>query len=83
MSKRNNLAVAAQTAHPTIPIVLKKTFPNKPEGCLDRIRFGEPVAQVYNNEDRAWWNHVDNDKVYEAISSDFFQAYVRLMTAIA
>lgn len=30
-----------------------------------------------------WWDLVDNDKVYEAISDDLFQAYVRLMTAIA
>lgn len=32
---------------------------------------------------RPWWNHVENNKVYEAISDDLFQAYVRLMTAIA
>ena len=78
-----NIAVAAQIAHPTVPIVLKKTLPNKAESRLDRVRSGEPVAHVYNDEDRAWWNLVDNDKVYEAISDDLFQAYVRLITAIA
>ena len=78
-----NIAVAAQIAHPTIPAVLKRTLPNNVESHLDRIRQGEPVAQVYKDERRPWWDHVDNDKVYEALSDDLFQANVRLMTAIA
>ena len=77
-----NIAVAAQIAHPTIPIVLKRTLPNEAESRLDRVRLGKPVAHVYN-ENRAWWDLVDNDKVYEAIRDGLFQAYVRLMTAIA
>ena len=77
-----NIAVAAQITHPTIPIVLKRTLPNEAESRLDRVRLGKPVAHVYN-ENRAWWDLVDNDKAYEAISDDLFQAYVRLMTAIA
>lgn len=78
-----NIAVAAQIAHPTIPAVLKRTLPNNVESHLDRIRQGEPVAQVYKDERRPWWDLVDNDKVYEALSDDLFQANVRLMTAIA
>ena len=77
-----NIAVAAQIAHPTIPIVLKRTLPNEAESRLDRVSLGKPVAHVYN-ENRAWWDLVDNDKVYEAISDDLFQGYVRLMSAIA
>ena len=78
-----NIAVAAQIARPVIPTVLKRTLPNKAEIHLDRIRHGEPVAHVYKGERRPWWDLVDNNKVYEALSDELFQAYVRLMTAIA
>ena len=78
-----NIAVAAQIAHPTIPIVLKKTLPNKAESCLDRIRLGEQVAHVYKDESRPWWNLVNDDLGYKDISNDLFQAYIRLLTAIA
>ncbi len=50
---------------------------------LERILNGEPLTQVYNNETRAWWDLVDDDAVYDAISHDDFQAYVRLEEAIA
>ena len=78
-----NIAVAAQIAHPTIPFVLKRTIPTEKESRLERISGGEPLAHVYQDEKHAWWDLVDNDKVYEAISDDMFQAYVRLLTAIA
>lgn len=77
-----NTAVAAQIAHPTIPFVLKRTLPNEAESRLNRISAGEPVAQVYHGQTRAWWDLVDDNKVYEAVSDELYQAYVRLMTAI-
>ena len=78
-----NIAVAAQVAHPTIPFVLKSTLPAETESRLDRIRCGEPVAQVYENESRPWWDIVDDNMVYEVISEEPFQAYIRLISAIA
>ena len=50
---------------------------------LDRILSGEPLAQVYNTETRSWWDLVDDNAVYDTISNDDFQAYVRLVEAIA
>ncbi len=78
-----NIAVAAQVARPTIPFVLKSVLPAETESRLDRIRCGAPVAEVYRDKSRPWWDLVDDDKVYEAIASDQFQAYVRLISAIA
>ena len=78
-----NIAVAAQVAHPTIPFVLKRTLTSEAESRLDRICCGAPVAQVYENEPRPWCDLVDDDKVYNLIAEEPFQAYVRLITAIA
>ena len=77
-----NTAVAAQIAHPTIPFVLKRTLPNEAESRLNRISAGEPVVKVYQEQSRAWWDLVDDNKVYEAVSDELYQAYARLMTAI-
>ena len=78
-----NIAVAAQIARPTIPFVLKSVLPAETKSRLDRIRCGAPVAEVYRDESRPWWDLVDDDKVYETIASDHFQAYIRLISAIA
>ena len=78
-----NIAVAAQIARPTIPFVLKSVLPAETESRLDRICCGAPVAEVYQDESRPWWDLVDDDKVYETIATDQFQAYVRLISAIA
>lgn len=78
-----NIAVAAQVARPTIPFVLKSVLPAETESRLDRIRCGAPVAEVYWDESRPWLDQVDDDKVYETIATDQFQAYVRLISAIA
>ena len=78
-----NIAVAAQVARPTIPFALKSVLPAETESRLDRIRCGAPVAEVYRDESRPWWDLVDDDKVYETIATDQFQAYVRLISAIA
>ncbi len=78
-----NIAVAAPVARPTIPFVLKSVLPTETERRLDRIRCGAPVAEVYRDEFRPWWDQVDNDKVYETIATHQFQAYVRLISAIA
>ena len=78
-----NIAVAAQIARPTIPFVLKSFLPAETESHLDRIRCGAPVAEVYRDESSPWLDLVDDDKVYETIATDQFQAYVRLISAIA
>jgi hypothetical protein len=78
-----NIAVAVQGARPTIPFVLKSVLPAETESRLDRIRCGAPVAEVYRDESRPWLDQVDDDKVYETIATDQFQAYVRLISAIA
>ena len=78
-----NIAVAAQVARPTIPFVLKSVLPAETESRLDRIRCGAPVAEVYRDESHPWLDQVDDDKVYETIATDQFQAYVRLISAIA
>lgn len=78
-----NIAVAAQIARPTIPFVLKRVLPAETESRLDRIRCGAPVAEVYRDESRPWLDQVDDDKVYETIATDQFQAYLRLISAIA
>ena len=78
-----NIAVAAQIARPTIPFVLKSVLPAETESRLDRICCGAPVAEVYRDESRPWWDFVDDEKVYETIDTDQFQAYVRLISAIA
>lgn len=78
-----NIAVAAQIARPTIPFVLKSVLPAETESRLDRICCGAPVAEVYRDESRPWWDLVDNDNIYKVIASDKFQAYVRLISAIA
>ena len=76
------IAVAAQAARPTIPFVLKSVLPAETESHLDRIRCGAPVAEVYRDESSPWLDLVDDDKVYETIATDQFQAYVRLISAI-
>jgi len=78
-----NIAVAAQIARPTIPFVLKSVLPAETESRLNRICCGAPVAEVYRDESRHWWDFVDDEKVYETIATDQFQAYVRLISAIA
>ena len=78
-----NIAVAAQIARPTIPFVLKSVLPAETESRLNRICCGAPVAEVYRDESRPWWDFVDDEKVYETIATDQFQAYVRLISAIA
>lgn len=78
-----NIAVAAQIAHTTIPSVLKSVLPAETESRLDRICCGVPIAEVYRDESRPWWDLLDDDKVYETIATDQFQAYVRLISAIA
>ena len=78
-----NIAVAAQIAHPTIPSVLKSVLPAETESRLDRICCGAPIAEVYRDESRPWWDLVDNDNIYKVIAADEFQAYVRLISAIA
>lgn len=78
-----NIAVAAQVARPTIPFVLKSVLPAETESHLDRICCGAPVAEVYRDESRPWWDFVDDEKVYETIATDQFHAYVRLISAIA
>ena len=78
-----NIAVAVQGARPTIPFVLKSVLPAETKSRLDRIRCGAPVAEVYRDESRPWLDHVDDDKVYDTIATDQFQAYVRLISAIA
>ena len=77
------IAVATQAARPTIPFVLKSVLPAETESHLDRIRCGAPVAEVYRDESSPWLDLVDDDKVYETITTDQFQAYVRLICAIA
>ena len=74
---------AAQIAHPTIPSVLKSVLPAETESRLDRICCGAPIAEAYRDESRPWWDLLDDDKVYETIATDQFQAYVRLISAIA
>lgn len=76
------IAVAAQVTRPTIPFVLKSVLPAETESHLDRIRCGAPVAEVYRDESSPWLDLVDDDKVYETIATDQFQAYVRLISAI-
>lgn len=78
-----NITIAAQVAHPSIPFVTKGTMTAETEGLLDRISHGEPVAQVYEGENRPWWDFVDDNRVYGTISGDLFQALVRLNTSIA
>ena len=78
-----NIAVAAQIARPTIPFVLKSVLPAETESRLDRICCGVPVAEVYRDESRPWWDLVDNDNIYKVSAADEFQAYVRLISAIA
>ena len=78
-----NIAVAAQIARPTIPFVLKSVLPAETECCLARIRCGAPVTEVYRDESSPWLDQVNDDKVYETIATDQFQAYVRLISAIA
>ena len=78
-----NIAVAAQIARPTIPFVLKSVLPAETESRLDRICCGVPVAEVYRDESRPWLDLVDNDNIYKVIAADEFQAYVRLISAIA
>ena len=50
---------------------------------LDRILSGEPLSKVYSTETRSWWDLVDDNAVYDTLSNDDFQAYVRLIEAIS
>ena len=77
------IAVAAQAARPTIPFVLKSVLPAETESHLDRIRCGAPVAEVYRDESSPWLDLVDDDKVYETITTYHFLVYVPLTCAIA
>ena len=78
-----SLSIAAQSAHPSILPVPDGTPSSESGTRLDRIRRGAPVASVYRGESRSWWDLVDNDKVYEIVSREDFQAYVRLVAATA
>ena len=77
------LSIAAQAAHPAILPVLDGAPSSESETRLDRIRRGAPVASVYRGESRSWWDLVDSDRVYEIISREDFQAFVRLVAATA
>ncbi len=77
------IALSAQCAHTTNPVILKRNLPNKVESHLNHICHGESITHIYKDESRPWWEFVDNDKVYETISDELFQTYVYLMTVIA
>ena len=36
------------------------------------------IIDTYKGETRDWWNHVDEDAIYEAIGEHEFDVYVRL-----
>jgi hypothetical protein len=76
-------SVPAQEARPLFSIIPNNGISSESKNRLDRISNGEPVATVYQDENRSWWELVDNDMVYTAIDSDDFQAYVRLIIATA
>ena len=78
------ISISSASAH-VAPTALSVSFNSvsDAEQRLDRIRYGEPVARVYCGESRAWWDLVDDDLVYTAIADEQFQAFVRLITALA
>ena len=39
------------------------------------------IIDTYKGETREWWNHVDEDAIYEAIGEHEFDVYVRLFGA--
>ena len=83
MSMRNNLAVAAQTAHTTTPVVLKKTSRTEAESNLARIAAGQRVIDVYRGQERSWWHHATPETVVAAVSDNTLQGYARLLAAIS
>ena len=83
MSMRNNLAVAAQTAHTTTPVVLKKAPLAEAENNLTRIAAGERVIDVYRGQERSWWHHATPETVVAAVSDNTLQGYARLLAAIS
>ena len=74
---------AAQLAHPTLSLATNCETLSESEMRLDRLSDGEPVAHVYQDEDRDWMDLVDDDMVYAYIARADFQAYVRLICALA
>ena len=83
MSMRSNLAVAAQTAHTTTPVVLKKAPLTEAENNLARIAAGERVIDVYRRQSRTWWPQATSEKVDAAVSDNTLQGYARLLAAIS
>ena len=77
------ISSTAQVAPTISPSFSNNIHPAQSEDRLDRIRRGEPMARVYRDESRSWWNRVDDDEVYKAIADDRFQSYVRLIVAAA
>ena len=78
-----SISTTAQAAPTFVPTVFDNTLPSGMGTPLDRIRCGEPVARVYRDETRPWWDLVDEDRVYEAIADDRFRSFVRLVVATA
>ena len=77
------ISSTAQVAPGIAPSFFSNSLSSKTTKPLDRISCGEPVARVYRDESRSWWDYVDDDKVYEAIADKRFQSYVRLIVAAA
>ena len=80
MTKTSSAALAA---HITPTFILVSNTRSEAEKRLGSISRGEPMVQVYKDETRSWWDLVDDNDVYEAISNDEFQAFVRLVSATA
>ena len=76
-------AIPAQFAHTTSSPVMTMAPSTGSQDRLERIYSGEPVAHVYEDDTRDWWDLVDNDKVFEEIAADDFQAFVLLTTLLA
>ena len=77
-----DISAAARPAH-FIPFIQGSHLPSESESRLDRIRSGLPLARVYRHDNRPWWDLVEEEKVYGAISDDLFQSFVRLICATA
>ena len=78
-----SFAAAARIARPTPPAAPKAAAPTKAESSPERIAGGESPGSVYHDETRPWWDLVSADTVEKAIADELFQAYVRLVVALA
>ena len=83
MSMRTNLAVAAQTAHTPVPVILKKASLSGAGENLARIAAGQRVTDVYRGQERSWWTNATPEKVDAAVSDNTLQGYARLLAAIS